>query len=80
MVWARPPGVHGPRARPRLGISVPVAWEELSSLKGGDHWTVRTAHARLDEGNRAWDAYNKSVDRLTAAMRKLPGTRTCVID
>ena len=68
------------RARPGLGISVPVAWEELASLKGGDHWTVRTAHARLDEGNRAWDAYNKSAARLTAAMRKLPGTRTCVID
>jgi len=59
------------RARPGLGISVPVAWEELASLKGGDHWTVRTAHARLDEGNRAWDDYAKSACRLTAAMKML---------
>jgi bifunctional non-homologous end joining protein LigD len=59
------------RARPGLGISVPVAWEELPSLKGGDHWTVRTAHVRLDEGNRAWDGYAKSACRLTAAMKML---------
>ncbi|HSO46361.1 MAG TPA: DNA ligase D, partial [Rhizobiaceae bacterium] len=59
------------RARPGLGISVPVAWEELASLKGGDHWTVRTAHSRLDEGNRAWDGYARSACRLTAAMKML---------
>lgn len=59
------------RARPGLGISVPVAWEELASLKGGDHWTVRTAHARLDEGNRAWDGYAGSACRLTSAMKML---------
>jgi bifunctional non-homologous end joining protein LigD len=59
------------RARPGLGISVPVAWEELASLKGGDHWTVRTAHTRLDEGNRAWDGYSKSASRLTSAMKML---------
>ncbi len=59
------------RARPGLGISVPVAWDELASLKGGDHWTVRTAHSRLDEGNRAWDGYAESACRLTAAMKAL---------
>ena len=59
------------RARPGLGISVPVAWEELASLKGGDHWTVRTAHTRLDEGNRAWDGYARTASRLTAAMKML---------
>jgi bifunctional non-homologous end joining protein LigD len=59
------------RARPGLGISVPVAWDELASLKGGDHWTVRTVHARLDEGNRAWDGYARSACRLTAAMKLL---------
>jgi bifunctional non-homologous end joining protein LigD len=59
------------RARPGLGISVPVTWEELASLKRGDHWTVRTAHTRLDEGNRPWDGYAKSACRLTAAMKLL---------
>lgn len=59
------------RARPGLGISVPVAWEELASLKGGDHWTIRTAHARLNEGNRPWDGYASSACRLTSAMKLL---------
>jgi bifunctional non-homologous end joining protein LigD len=44
------------RARPGLGISVPVAWSDLGALKGGDHWTVRTVHARMGEGNDPWKA------------------------
>ena len=59
------------RARPGLGISVPVDWSELMQLRGGDHWTVRSAHERLDRGNEPWAAYAKSARSLTAAMRKL---------
>ena len=59
------------RARPGLGISVPVAWDELASLRGGDHWTVRSAHERLDRGNAPWAAYAKAGRSLTAAMKAL---------
>ena len=59
------------RARPGLGISVPVAWDELASLRGGDHWTVRSAHERLDRGNAPWAAYAKAARSLTAAMKAL---------
>ena len=59
------------RARPGLGISVPVAWDELGSLRGGDHWTVRSAHERLDSGNAPWAAYAKAGRSLTAAMKAL---------
>jgi bifunctional non-homologous end joining protein LigD len=59
------------RARPGLGISVPVAWDELASLRGGDHWTVRSVHERLDRGNAPWVAYAKSARSLTAAMKAL---------
>ena len=59
------------RARPGLGISVPVAWDELASLRGGDHWTVRSAHERLDRGNAPWAAYAKAARSLTAAMKTL---------
>lgn len=31
------------RARPGMGVSMPVAWEQLSELKGGAQWTVQTA-------------------------------------
>ena len=59
------------RVRPGLGISVPIAWEELPSIKGGDHWNIHTVHARLDKGNEPWAAYAKSARSLTAAMKKL---------
>ena len=62
------------RARPGLGISVPVRWDELSGLRGGDHWTIRNAQARLDEGNRPWDGYAKAAKTLKAAMKALGWT------
>ncbi len=59
------------RSRPGLGISVPVRWDELPGLKGGAHWTVATAHTRLDEGNSPWDDYESSRAVLTSAMKAL---------
>jgi bifunctional non-homologous end joining protein LigD len=59
------------RARPGLGISVPVRWDELMKLKSGAHWTVSTVHERLDEGNAPWSDYEKSRAPLAAAMKKL---------
>jgi bifunctional non-homologous end joining protein LigD len=59
------------RSRPGLGISVPVHWDELKSLKGGAHWTVARVHERLDEGNAPWDGYAKSAAALDPAMKKL---------
>jgi bifunctional non-homologous end joining protein LigD len=62
------------RARPGLGISVPVAWSELPKLTGGAQWTVRNAHLRLDEGNQPWADYRKDARSLKAAMKKLDFT------
>jgi bifunctional non-homologous end joining protein LigD len=59
------------RARPGLGISVPVTWEELGDLKGGDHWTVATVHTRLDVGNTPWDDYAGAAKGLAPAMKML---------
>jgi len=59
------------RARPGLGISVPVRWDELAQLKSGAHWTVPTVHTRLDQGNAPWDDYERSRAPLAAAMKKL---------
>lgn len=59
------------RARPGLGISVPVAWEELPALRGGDHWSVETAHERLDVGNEVWTGYARAARSLTPAMSTL---------
>ncbi len=59
------------RARPGLGISVPVSWKELQSLRGGDHWSVKTVHERLDVGNEPWAGYARSARALTSAMKAL---------
>ena len=59
------------RVRPGLGISVPVAWDELGSLKAGDQWNVKNAHTRLDRGNEPWTGYAKAAKSLTAAMKKM---------
>lgn len=59
------------RARPGLGVSVPVAWDELHSLTSGAHWTVRTIGGRLATGNQPWDDYESSRKGLATAMKKL---------
>ena len=59
------------RARPGIGISVPVDWSELMELRGGDHWTIRSAHQRLPHGNAPWAAYAKSARSLAPAMARL---------
>ena len=59
------------RARPGLGVSVPVAWAELPLLRGGDHWTVKTVQQRLDTGNAPWQGYARAARGLTAAMAAL---------
>ena len=62
-----------PRARPGLGVSVPLAWDELVELRGGDHWTVLTVPQRLDDlkGHDPWAGYEASRQTLTAAGRML---------
>ena len=59
------------RSRPGIGISVPVTWDELPNLRGGDHWTIRTVQTRLDVGNGAWKGYAKAAKTLDAAAKAL---------
>ena len=61
------------RVRPGLGISVPLAWDELDVIKAGDQWNVKNAHTRLDRGNEPWAGYAKAAKTLTAAIKRLPG-------
>ncbi|MEC5397732.1 DNA ligase D [Uliginosibacterium sp. H1] len=59
------------RARPGMGVSVPVGWDELAGLKAADQWTLRNIHTRLDVGNAPWQDYAKSAQRLGPAMKRL---------
>ena len=62
------------RVRPGLGISVPLAWDELMSVNAGDQWNVRNAHTRVAQGNAPWAGYAKAARSLSAAMKRLDFT------
>ena len=62
---------YSPRARPGLGVSVPLRWGELDSVTGGAQWTVANLHERLDKlHGDPWEGYAQTRQRLTAAIRK----------
>ena len=59
------------RARPGLGVSVPVEWDELAVLKSGAHWSLPDIEERIAIGNDPWAEMDKRRSPLAAAMRKL---------
>jgi bifunctional non-homologous end joining protein LigD len=60
------------RSRPGLGVSMPVAWEQLMALKGGAQWTIATAREYLSfEQSDPWAAYWKKRQALDAGLRTL---------
>ncbi len=53
------------RSRPGLGVSMPVAWEQLMALKGGAQWTIATAREYLSfEQGDPWAGYWKKRQTL----------------
>ena len=59
------------RARPGLGVSVPVRWDELDGLRSADQWTIGNVQSRLDVGNAPWAGYARAAKGLGAAMKML---------
>jgi bifunctional non-homologous end joining protein LigD len=59
------------RARAGLGVSVPLAWDEVASTTAGDQWTIENLHERLAGlKHDPWADYAKTRQRITAAMKK----------
>jgi bifunctional non-homologous end joining protein LigD len=59
------------RARPGMGVSMPVSWDEVASLKSADHWTMQSAVARQRRlGGDVWAGYAEVRQGITAAMRQ----------
>jgi bifunctional non-homologous end joining protein LigD len=50
---------------------VPLRWNELAAIRAADQWTIRNAHARLDEGNEPWEGYAAAARTLTAPIKML---------
>ena len=59
------------RARPGMGISVPIAWDEIKLLRSSAQWHIGNLHERLDKGNEPWRHYSDSANSLGTAMKTL---------
>jgi bifunctional non-homologous end joining protein LigD len=60
------------RARPGLGVSMPIAWEELPEITSGAQWTIADARDRMSfQKADPWADYWKCKQTLTAAMKAL---------
>jgi bifunctional non-homologous end joining protein LigD len=60
------------RARPGLGVSMPVAWDDLPGLKSAAQWNVATAREHLSFVHTdPWADYFSAKQTLTAAMKLL---------
>jgi bifunctional non-homologous end joining protein LigD len=67
------------RARPGLGVSMPIRWEELAGMGGGDHWNIVSALRHLHKQKAdPWAGYWKKPQRLDGAMKKLGFTPTAL--
>jgi len=62
------------RARPGLGVSVPVAWRELPKLVAADQWNIANVHERLKKLRAdPWKDYRQVKQTLDDAARRLGG-------
>lgn len=60
------------RARPGMGVSMPVAWEDLDSVDSGAHWNIATAAEHWETQKiDPWVDYWKKKQTLTVAMRRM---------
>jgi bifunctional non-homologous end joining protein LigD len=60
------------RARPGLGVSMPVSWDMLDELKGGAQWTITTAREHLSfQREDPWADYWTSRQSLGKALKLL---------
>ena len=60
------------RSRPGLGVSIPVAWEQLPEIRSGAQWTITTAADYLaSETADPWRGYWTSQQSLAKPMKIL---------
>jgi bifunctional non-homologous end joining protein LigD len=63
---------YSARARPGLGVSMPLRWDDLHALKGAAQWTIANAREHLSFLRAdPWAAYFSSRQTLGAALRIL---------
>jgi bifunctional non-homologous end joining protein LigD len=60
------------RARPGMGVSMPVSWDQLLQLKSADQWNVGNAREYLSfRTSDPWSGFWSSAQSLTGAIEHL---------
>lgn len=60
------------RARPGMGVSMPVSWEQLPTLSGAAHWTIATARDYLSlRTGDPWSDYWTTRQTITQGLKLL---------
>ncbi|HSH90769.1 MAG TPA: DNA ligase D [Ramlibacter sp.] len=60
------------RSRPGLGVSIPIAWDDLTALQRSDQWTVRSARDHLSfQKSDPWADYWACKQTIAAGMKAL---------
>jgi bifunctional non-homologous end joining protein LigD len=62
---------YSARARAGMGVSMPIAWDELRDVRSADQWTIATAPAFLARRKDPWAGYWKSQQSLRRAAQVL---------
>jgi DNA ligase D-like protein (predicted polymerase)/DNA ligase D-like protein (predicted 3'-phosphoesterase) len=63
---------YSARARPGLGVSMPIDWDQLSELKSGAQWTIKDAPGYLSlRQEDPWKDYWTSRQSISKAMKSL---------
>lgn len=61
------------RARPGMSVSVPIAREEITRLKGADQWNIDTVLERLTDLQDPWADLHTTRQSITKGMRRQLG-------
>jgi len=60
------------RSRPGLGVSMPIAWDDLAALQRSDQWNVRTAREHLSfQKTDPWADYAACRQTLAAGLKAM---------
>jgi bifunctional non-homologous end joining protein LigD len=71
-VGATTVAAYSARARPGMGVSMPVRWDDLAGLKSGAHWAIATAREHLSfQSEDPWADYWSTRQPLGEAMKRL---------
>jgi len=63
---------YSARARPGLGVSMPIEWDQLSELKSGAHWTIANALEHVSLRTRdPWKGCASSRQSISGALKTL---------